>query len=223
MMKKKTTFIILAVTVVCCSVMALVDGVICPGYMVKSAIKIALFMIVPLVASRIDRSILYLPLLSPKKKGFFAAVSLGACIYGIIIGAYFLLSPVFDFSNIADSLTKNAGVTKENFLFVSLYISFVNSFLEEFFFRGFVFSNLKSHSGKMMAYIVSASAFSLYHVAMMIGWFGVAPFILVMVGLILGGIIFNFLNEKLDTIYCSWLTHMFANFAINTIGFMLLK
>ena len=71
--------------------------------------------------------------------------------------------------------------------------------------------------------LISAISFSLYHVAMMIGWFSVAPFILVMVGLILGGIIFNFLNEKLDTIYCSWLTHMFANFAINTIGFMLLK
>ena len=41
--------------------------------------------------------------------------------------------------------------------------------------------------------------------------------------LVIGGMIFNWLNEKLDTIYCSWLTHMFANFAINTIGFILLK
>ena len=39
----------------------------------------------------------------------------------------------------------------------------------------------------------------------------------------LGGLILNRLNERLDTIYGSWLTHMFANFAINTIGFMLLK
>ena len=44
-----------------------------------------------------------------------------------------------------------------------------------------------------------------------------------MVGLVIGGVIFNWLNEKLDTIYCSWLTHMFANFAINTIGFILLE
>lgn len=38
-----------------------------------------------------------------------------------------------------------------------------------------------------------------------------------------GGLIFNWLNEKLGCIYGSWLTHMFANFAINTIGFLLLK
>ena len=133
------------------------------------------------------------------------------------------MSPFFDFSQIAGALTNNAGVTKENFLYVSLYISFANSFLEEFFFRGFVFTNLKQHSGRKLAYIFSAAAFSLYHVAMMIGWFSPVLFLLVMVGLVVGGMIFNWLNEKLDTIYCSWLPHMFANFAINTIGFMLLK
>ena len=54
---------------------------------------------------------------------------------------------------------------------------------------------------------------------------GQAPalFLLVMAGLVIGGMIFNWLNEKLNTNYCSWLTHMFANFAINTIGIMLLK
>lgn len=222
-MKKHSTILVLAVTVLCCVAMALVDGILRPGYAVKSAIKIAVFMLIPLIASRIDRGVLYLPLLRPKKEGLLPAMGLGIAIYGLILGGYFLVSPFFDFSQIAGALTANAGVTKENFLYVSLYISFVNSFLEEFFFRGFVFTNLKQHAGRMLAYILSASAFSLYHVAMMIGWFSPALFLLVMVGLVIGGMIFNWLNEKLDTIYCSWLTHMFANFAINTIGFMLLQ
>ena len=221
-MKKRSIMLVLSVTVLCCGVMALVDGVLRPGYAVKSGIKTAMFMLIPLIASRIDRSVLYLPLLRPKKKGLLSAIVLGIGIYGVILGGYFLVSPYFDFSQIAGALTENAGVTKENFLYVSLYISFANSFLEEFFFRGFVFTNLKQLSGRKLAYIFSASAFSLYHVAMMIGWFSSALFLLVMVGLVIGGMIFNRLNEKLDTIYCSWLTHMFANFAINTIGFMLL-
>lgn len=222
-MKKRSIMLILVVTMICCLVMALVDGVLRPGYAFKSAIKVAMFMLVPLIASRIDRSVLYLPLLLPKRKGLLPAIALGVGIYAVILGGYFLVSPFFDFSKIAGSLTENAGVTKENFLYVSLYISFANSFLEEFFFRGFVFTNLKRLSGRKLAYIFSAAAFSLYHVAMMIGWFSPALFLLVMVGLATGGMIFNWLNEKLDTIYCSWLTHMFANFAINTIGFMLLQ
>ena len=222
-MKKRSTILVLIVTIICCLAMALVDGVLRPGDAVKSAIKIALFMLIPLIASRMDHRVLYLQLLQPKKKGLLPAIALGIGIYVVILGGYFLLSPFFDFSQIAGALTDNAGVTKENFLYVSLYISFANSFLEEFFFRGFFFTNLKQHSGRKLAYIFSAAAFSLYHVAMMIGWFSPALFLLVMVGLVIGGMIFNWLNEKLDTIYCSWLTHMFANFAINTIGFMLLK
>ena len=222
-MKKRSVVLVLTVTFLCCIAMAIVDGVIRPGYALKSAIKIALFLLIPLFASRLDRNVLYLPLLHSKKKGFFPAIGLGIGIYAVILGGYFLVSPFFDFSKIAGSLTENAGVTKENFLYVSLYISFVNSFLEEFFFRGFVFTNLKQHSCRKLAYIFSSVAFSLYHVAMMIGWFSPALFLLVMVGLVIGGMIFNWLNEKLDTIYCSWLTHMFANFAINTIGFILLN
>ena len=222
-MKKRSIILILAVTVLCCLVMAFVDGVLRPGYAVKSAIKVAMFMLIPLLASRIDRSVLYLPLLYPKKKGLLTAVAFGIGTYVVILGGYFLVSPFFDFSQIAGALTANAGVTKGNFLYVSLYISFANSFLEEFFFRGFVFTNLKRLSGRKMAYIFSAVTFSLYHVAMMIGWFSFGLFLLVMVGLMAGGMIFNWLNEKLDTIYCSWLTHMFANFAINTIGFILFK
>ena len=222
-MKKRSVILVLAVTVICCLVMALVDGVLRPGYGVKSAIKAAMFMLIPLLASRIDRNVLYLQLLRPKKIGLLSAVALGAGIYVVILGGYFLVSPFFDFSRIAGALTANAGVTKENFLYVSLYISFANSFLEEFFFRGFVFTNLKLLSGRKLAYLLSAAAFSLYHVAMMLGWFSPVLFLLVMAGLVIGGMIFNWLNEKLDTIYCSWLTHMFANFAINTIGFMLLK
>ena len=222
-MKKRSIILVITVTVICCLAMALVDGVLRPGYAVKSAIKLAMFMLIPLIASKIDRDVLYLSLLRPKKKGLLPAIGLGVGIYAVILGGYFLLSPFFDFSQIAGALTENAGVTKNNFLYVSLYISFANSFLEEFFFRGFVFTNLKRHAGRKLAYVFSATAFSLYHVAMMIGWFSPALFLLVMAGLMAGGMIFNYLNEKLDTIYCSWLTHMFANFAINTIGFILLQ
>ena len=45
-MNRRSVVLVLIVASVCCLTMALVDGVICPGYMVKSAIKIALFMIV---------------------------------------------------------------------------------------------------------------------------------------------------------------------------------
>jgi len=65
-MKKRNTILVLIVTIICCLAMALVDGVLRPGYAIKSAIKIALFMLIPLIASRLDRSVLYLQLLRHK-------------------------------------------------------------------------------------------------------------------------------------------------------------
>lgn len=221
-MKRRTLVSILLAALVCCALMALVDGVIRPGYAVKSAIKLAAFGLMPVLLSGLDRQVEALSLLRPQKRGLLVCLGLGLGVYVLILGGYFLVRSFFDFSSIAGSLTENAGVTKDNFLFVSLYISFVNSLLEEFFFRGFLFTNLRRLAGGGFAYGFSASVFALYHIAMITGWFSPVLYGLVMAGLVAGGIIFNWLNEKLNTLYASWLVHMFANFAINTVGFLLL-
>lgn len=209
--------------VVCCGLMAFVDGVLMPGYAVKSAFKILLFLLVPFLVSRCCKEVQFKELFRFRRSRILLPLLLGAGVYLVIVGAYALFRDVFDFSGIAGSLSENAGVSRENFLFVAIYISFANSLLEEFFFRGFLFVNLKNTLSRRAAYLISAFAFALYHVAMMIGWFSVLPFLLCMIGLAAGGMIFNCMNEKQGSIYASWLVHMFANFAINTIGFILLK
>ena len=201
--------------------MGLVDAVIQPGYIAKSAIKIVLFLLLPVLYSLYDKSCKLKRLFSFKAKGFWIALALGAAVYAFILCAYLLFKNVFDFSSLTESLTSQTGVSKDNFIFVALYISFVNSLLEEFFFRGFAFLTLKRLSTRRFAYVFSAALFALYHIAMMIGWFALPVLLLTLLGLFVGGVIFNYFNEKYDNVYMSWLIHMFANFAITTIGFML--
>ena len=148
-------------------------------------------------------------------------MSLGFLVYAVILGAYFVFKNVFDFSALTKSLGETTGVNKSNFIWVALYISFINSLLEEFFFRGFSFIILKKESTKRFAYIFSSLMFSLYHIAMMIGWFGIWVIIISLSGLFTGGMIFNKFDDTNGNIYLSWLIHMFANVATNTIGFML--
>jgi membrane protease YdiL (CAAX protease family) len=217
---RKTAAVIL-IALLGCGIMALVDGIWMPHYFVKSAIKLCLFLLLPLLYSFFDRSVQLRELFRFDKRGIVVALLLGGGIYAFIIGAYFALGGLFDFSGVASSLSQNAGVTGDNFVFVALYISLINSALEEFFFRGFLFRNLR-HNGALFAYLFSSTAFALYHIAMMIGWFSLPLTLLIIVGLIVGGVIFNALNERFHTLYVSWAVHMFANFAINTIGFILL-
>ena len=222
-MKKNTKKITLIVILIIafCVLMAIIDGILKADYFTKSIVKLVMFLILPLIYSFFDKDLDIKKIFIPNKRGIKLAVVLCLLVYVIILSGYLLLKDVFDFSAITTSLTNNIGVTGQNFVFVSLYISFVNSFLEEFFFRGFAFLTLKRITGRKFAYLFSSAVFALYHIAMMIGWFNLDVFIIVMAALFAGGIIFNYLNEKSATIYPSWLVHMFANFAINTIGFIL--
>lgn len=217
----KKGMLMVSIIVAFCVIMAIVDGILKVDYLIKSIIKLVMFLILPAIYSFCDKDINIKKVFVPEKRGVKFAFVLGILVYVIILGGYLLLKDIFDFSSITSSLTKNIGVTGENFVFVSLYISFVNSLLEEFFFRGFAFITLKRITSRRFAYLFSAAVFAVYHIAMMIGWFSLDVFIIIMVGLFAGGIIFNYLNEKSATVYPSWLVHMFANFAINTVGFIL--
>ena len=220
MLKKKKTIIL--IVLIGCLIMAFIDAVIRPQYLIKSFIKIILFSIMPILYSKYDRELNLISLFKVKsKKEIIIAVLSGLAVFSFILGAYFIIGRFFDFSNVTSSLSENIGVDKDNFILVAIYISFVNSLLEEFFFRGFAFLKLKQVSSRKFAYVFSSLAFALYHVAMMIGWFSLSLFILTIAGLFIGGLIFNYFNEKYENIYVTWLIHMFANFSINYIGFML--
>jgi membrane protease YdiL (CAAX protease family) len=156
----------------------------------------------------------------PNKKTLLPMLAFGVLMYGFIIGAYFLLGKYFDLSGITSSLDE-IGVTKQNFVFVALYIAVCNSFLEEFIFRGFGFIGLSEKIGVKSACIFSAICFALYHVTMMIGWYSFGLTALIIFALFVGGVILNILDSKCKTVYPAWIVHIFANLAINTIGMIL--
>ena len=203
--------------------MCFVDGVIVPPYLYKSIIKIVLFLLVPMIYFLLykEKNVYLKKLFVPKKKDLMLALLLGAGVFAVIMTAYFICRNYIDFSGIQESLTDGIGVNADNFIYVAIYISFVNSLLEEFFFRGFAFLVLKQECSRNFAYLFSAIMFALYHVGMTSGWFNPVIYVLSMIGLAAGACIFNFLNERCENIYPSWLVHMCANFAINTVGFIL--
>lgn len=222
MNKRKTITSILIITFISIAVMSIIDGIINPGYLCKSAIKIIMFLLIPLVYTAYDNKINLKDIFKVKsKRKLYASIFLGLLVYIIILSAYLILKGFINLDSIKNILAENLKVNKDNFIYVALYISFINSLLEEFFFRGFIFLNLKKLIISKYAYIISALAFAIYHVAIMGSWFSPIIFLLAMAGLFIGGLIFNYLNESNENIYSSWLVHMMANFAINTVGFIM--
>lgn len=221
-MTKKNNLSLILNIIIPIILMYIIDSHIQPGYLLKSIIKVSLFLITPILYSaKTNRIIIKESFKIKSQRQFIISLVLALGVYVFIITAYFILKSFINLNNIQSILNNNLNVSKENFIYVALYISFINSLLEEFFFRGFIFLNLSKIITTSQAYIISSFAFSIYHVAILSNWFNPVLFIVALIGLFVGGLIFNWLNKKNKNIYNSWLVHMFANFAINTIGLMM--
>lgn len=217
--RNKKEYVIIT-TIFSALVMAFVDGVLQPSYAMKSFVKILFFLLPPLGYFMQFRAWDQLKdLFILKKRELLLALTLGFGAFGVIIGGYTLISCFFDLDEAILQLTADGGVSPANFLYVSTYIALVNSLLEEFFFRGYAFLNLKKLTSRRFAYILSAALFAIYHFGMVAGSGNPLIWIGAMVGLFAAGVILNFLNEKSGSILTSWLLHMCANLAINAVGF----
>ena len=225
MTKRRRAAVIIMIVLLSCAVMAVVDGIIEPSYAVKSAVKLVMFVAVPVLYMAASKDDDFRNMLIPKKKRLHAALAVGLFVYALIVGGYFVLRGSVDFSAVTDSLAQGEGVTRDNFVYVAIYISVVNSFCEELIFRGLSFGALKCYTSRRFAYAFSSVTFSAYHVAIMSGWFSPAVFVLLLAGLAAGGLVFDFIDDTKDggrdCIYPSWVIHMFANLGINTIGLIL--
>ena len=215
-MNKKSLALIITV-VICCIVIAAVETVIEPAYAVKSAVKAAMFLAAPLAVMKIFGIKAFGESFKLSLKSFMKLLALGGGIYLIVIAGYLITKNLFDYAELVASLSKDQKVSAERFIPVAVYISIGNSFLEEFLFRQVAFLKLKELSSAKTAYIFSSLMFAVYHVAMIGQSFPPLLLIPSLVGLAVGGLIFDWVDEKGGHIYGSWFIHAFADFALMTV------
>lgn len=200
-----------------CSLLFVFEQVIDVTYGVKTGLKVLLFAILPLVFMLKMRSFTLFK--NVDKKGLLLGLVCGIISFSVVIGAYLIFQDVIDTTSILQSLEEK-NITASVFIFIGLYITFGNSFLEEYFFRGFIFFSLVEKN-KWLAYLFSSGLFALYHLAMIAGWFNLPLTLLSLLGLFIIGLVFNFLNQKSKNMLNSWMVHIFADIAIILIGFHL--
>lgn len=217
---KANMFGLMILTLTGCIIMAIIETVMEPAYVVKSAIKTILFLFVPFVFIKAKNETVFQHSFVLNKKRFAHLIALGTIIYVVIVGGYILTKTIFDYRSLVSSLSADQKVSADNFIWVALYISFCNSFLEEFLFRFIAFIKLSEYTAKTIAYIFSSAMFAAYHIAMIGTSFPVPLLLLALIGLAAGGAIFNYIDDKNKTIYNSWIIHMFADFAIMTIWYI---
>jgi len=206
--------------VICCVVMALVETVMEPVYAVKSAIKVAVFLLFPLIFAKMIQVDLFDHPFALDRNSVLKLLALGLSIYAVILGAYALTRPFFDYPSLVRSLSADQKVNSGSFIWVALYISFCNSFLEEFLFRFVAFIQLSKFTARKTAYLFSSVIFAVYHISIIGTAFPPLLLFLTLIGLTAGGSIFDYVDEKNEAICNSWMIHIFADLAIMTVWYI---
>lgn len=153
---------------------------------------------------------------SKYKYGLFLSI---LAFIGIFI-TYFIVSEYMDLSQIKHDFIHKYQLTGIRFFIASFYLIFINAFLEEYFFRGFLFLNTDQ---SFYSSLYSACLFSFYHLANFIQWFKRPILLLIpLIGLIIVGLIFNELCKKSQDVFHSYIPHLFADLAIVIIGYTIL-
>lgn len=190
-------------------------------YLIKTGIKLLLFLLIPTIYYIFtrDTNIYISSSTKPKRRGsLLPGFLIGLLSFAVLMAAYYFLQTFIDFKTIIMELETRLKVNPMNFLFVGIYITLFNSFIEEFFFRGFVFLGIYRAGKPGMAYFYSSLLFALYHIMIFRNWFTLPLFFIALFGLFVVGLFYNWLDTKSKNFISSWIAHIFANAAIILIG-----
>lgn len=186
-------------------------------YITKTIIKIPIFFLIPIIYSKYNLAF------KIKKLEVKYILLFSLFIFSIIMSAYYILKPFIDINAISYDFSNRMLLDKSSIIIAIIYTLFINSFIEEIFFRGFIFQGLLNQGWNKRAYIFSSSLFAVYHIAIFKTWFNINLILLILVGLFIGGIIFSYFVKRTKSFLSSWIIHMSADLAIIMIGIKILK
>jgi membrane protease YdiL (CAAX protease family) len=168
-----------------------------------------------------------LQLSRPRRGGIGLGVGLGLVIGLGICGLYFLAlrdAPIFGATpaKLAALLANMHSNTPAVFFAMAVFISVLHSFLEEYYWRWFVFGRLQRHLPLASALVISSLAFMAHHVLVLAYyfpdhfWLAVVPFSLCVA---VGGGLWAWLYHRYGSLYPPWVSHLCADAAIMVVGY----
>jgi hypothetical protein len=169
--------------------------------------------------------------LKPKLGSILQGVGLGSAMAAIILAAYFFLfAPLNLFSEtpeLLQSKMREFGVVDlKTYMMLAAFICIVNSTLEEYYWRWFIFGKLRHYVRPGLAMVVGAAAFVIHH-QVVIGhylpeayYFTFALLFSCSVGV--AGFFWAWIYHRTDDLWAPWISHLIADVAIMVIGYTLI-
>jgi membrane protease YdiL (CAAX protease family) len=182
------------------------------------------FLIPPILYCRSQGIELIRDILKPRnwRRSLGVAGGLGLAAIVIFWTAYALFGDrLLDKEMIGQSIGRQFVVNAKTVLFVAPVTIFLNSLIEEFFYRGFAFGLLVRRK-RLLGYVLPAAVFITQHVLFFWYWLAWVPFCVATVGLLVFALVLEWLYERADSIVAPWLVHICGDVAMMGIAVTLL-
>ena len=165
---------------------------------------------------------------APKKiPNWLWAIGFGLDVCIVMAIAYWVLSGSELMSGMTDEVKdKVAGLGVDSvwkYALLGVFYALVHSFLEEYYWRWFVYDLLKRFVSVTQANLISSLGFMAHHVVLLSVYFGwTSPMTwLCSAGVAIGGIYWAWLYEKSGTLIWPWVSHMVVDAGIFALGYFL--
>ncbi len=158
-----------------------------------------------------------------RKGGLATGALLGGAIAAVIGIVYALLGAEWIDTGLMRERATESGIgTPATYLAFCAYVIFVNSLLEEYIWRWFVFRQCERLLGGGLAVFAAALLFTLHHVVALAAYFDLRTTALAALGVFLGATIWSWCYWRFRSVWPGYLSHALADIAILAIGYSLI-
>lgn len=158
-----------------------------------------------------------------KPNGLAVATVSGVVIALVIFAAYYTIGTAnINPEDFRHDIEAVGLLDAEKFILLALYWTFVNSLLEEYFWRWFIVERAQSFMSEKAAIVLSALGFVGHHLLAMSLYFDITIALLACAGIFVGGVIWSVLYMRYRSILPCYISHILADAAIFIIGYNVL-
>jgi membrane protease YdiL (CAAX protease family) len=153
--------------------------------------------------------------------GLGVAVAIGALYLGVLKPSGTLAGPA---TAIKAQVRSFGADSPAAYLLLAAFYAAIHSLLEEYYWRWFVFGQLRRGTPLAAAIPISSVAFAAHHVLVLGDFFRASPhwIWLFVAGVTIGGAFWAWLYQRSGSLYAVWLSHALVDAAIFAVGYELI-
>lgn len=168
-----------------------------------------------------------------RRRSAIAGLGFGSFVGAAMVGGYFLwLKPLGVFEVPAQMVNEKLAdfqiTTAGRYLLLGVFYSLIHSWLEEYYWRWFVFRRLSRQlahrpSGLSVAIAVSSLGFMAHHVIPLGKYFNLPAALFFTLSVGVGGAVWAWIYNRYQSLLGPWLSHLLVDAAIFLIGYDLVR